>query len=190
MSRESFWLRRFGAWGILLLMLGLAYGLIAMPLMERHEELDRATKENIELLENFKRFSASGKSYEFQLESLETAQSASGFYLDGASLSHASAGLQEKVTTLIRRTGATIRSSETRAAEEGQELTRIGLRVQFTARIAELQKVIYAMETGVPLLFVEKLEIASRSGRTYLQIEREPMLSVRLDVSGYMRPGS
>lgn len=190
MSRESFWLRRLAAWGILLLLMGLAYALVVLPLMERHRQLDAATLENLERLEDFKRFAANGKSYELQLESLAKAQSASGLYLDGDSLSHASAGLQEKVSSVVRKSGATVRSIENRVAEEGEDLTRIGLRVQFVARIAELQRILYELESGAPLHFVESMEIASRSGRTYLQIEQEPLLSVRLDVSGYMRPGS
>ena len=189
---EGFWLRRLAAWGILLLLMLAAYGLVAVPLMERHEILDATAAEKLDMLQDFQRFSANRNSIEMQLRDWQGAESSNKFYLKGDSQPEAVAGLQAFVTALIRKQGATIRSSEALTFAPNrygdQELARVGLRLQFVARTSELQRILYGLETGTPLLLIDSFEIASRVGGGFVPLKREPPLYVRLEVYGFLRP--
>ena len=189
---EGLWLRRIAAWGILVLLGLAAYGLVVVPLVERHETLDATGAERLEMLQDFRRFAANRKVFEAQLDDWQDAETSSKLYLKGDSQSEAVAGLQAFVTALIRRNDATIRSSEALIfspnRDQDQELARVGLRLQFVARTAELQRILHGLETGTPLLLIDSFEIASRAGRGFVPLKREPPLSVRLEVYGFLRP--
>jgi len=63
------------------------------------------------------------------------------------------------------------------------------VRVQFTAFTAQIQQVLHALEGGRPLVFIDNLEIESRTGRIYSQnAAKESILVIRMDILGYLRP--
>jgi general secretion pathway protein M len=189
MAGASSWLRRVAAWGLLLGLIAATYTLVAGPLLRAHERLDEAHQRTEGLLADFQRLAQRGAIYQTRLDDLAADESASGLYLDGSTEARAAADLQERVTTLIRTKGGTTKSSEVLSSDAREDLRRIAVRVQFTAFTAQIQQVLHALEGGRPLVFIDNLEIESRTGRIYSQnAAKESILTIRMDIMGYLRP--
>ena len=70
-------------------------------------------------------------------------------------------------------------------AEEGFE--KIGLRVTMTAGIATMQKVFYDIETSVPALFIDNLDVRTNIRRRRRNTESTNRVQIRFDVFGYRK---
>src|SRR5881296_3752708 len=73
-----------------------------------------------------------------------------------------------------------------------QDLKRVAIRLDMSAPILPLLRVLQGLESGVPLLFVDNLDIQSRSVPLLQEgaAEQEPMLAVGFDVYGYLPPAA
>jgi hypothetical protein len=59
------------------------------------------------------------------------------------------------------------------------------LRVSFNADIAGLQRILFELETGAPILMLEALTIEAKEAATAEAEDEGPMLSVVMLVRGY-----
>jgi hypothetical protein len=114
---------------------------------------------------------------------------AASVYLPGETPAIAGAALQTLVSRTIEEAGGRIAESEIARQEaeaEGQAADpgAVGLRVSFDADIAGLQRIVFELETGAPLLMVQALTIEARDATATAPTE-SPMLSVVLLVRGY-----
>jgi hypothetical protein len=117
------------------------------------------------------------------LEDLRMNQSGQQGYLTGANEAIAAATLQDRVKALIAREGGKLQSTQAmpQARVAGQP-QRVGVRAHMVLHLAELQAVIYRLESMMPVLFIEKLNIrVVTAGAT-----EEGLLDVNLDIVGYL----
>lgn len=115
------------------------------------------------------------------------AQAASVF-LPGETPAIAGAALQRLVSDTVEGAGGRLAESEISRTEgevPGQEADpgAVSLRVSFETDIVGLQRIVFALETGAPILMVQTLTIEAKEAAS---AEAEsPMLSVVLLVRGY-----
>ena len=84
---------------------------------------------------------------------------------------------------LARQNGMSLRSMQVLPPKRDGDLTAIGLEVSLRGEITGLQKLLYTVETGAPVLFVEALSV--KSAATPEATARPVALDVTLKVRGY-----
>ncbi len=183
------WMSRLAAVALLIGILGGAYLFIVSPLIAAYRDTDRAISQASEMLQRYQRIARTRAALEARLEKLTRRQQSSGIYLRGDTDALAAAELQDSATTTIEANGGRVRSIQTLQPRNEDDFVRVSVRVQFTASIESLQRVLYALESGKPFLFITNLDVRSRLKRRGQTREAaDPTLAVRFDVSGYLRP--
>lgn len=108
----------------------------------------------------------------------------------------AAAQVQRRLGDLAELEGLGVLSVQTMPTAEIEGLRRVAVRAELTGSIAGLASLLHEIESGRPMLFVERLEIRARppdAGGLRLGPPRgdgdRDALMVRLDVSGYLAGG-
>lgn len=103
--------------------------------------------------------------------------------LAGATSGLAGAELQRLVSELSRHSALTLRSTQVAPAKRESDLTVVGVDASLQGNIDGMRTLLHAIETGVPLLFVEALSMRTVAAR---QVALQPVsLDVTLKVRGY-----
>ncbi len=184
------WVSRLAA---LALSAGVAFGLyifVAAPIVASYAETDAAVAQAAELLDRYRRVAAARPALQERLDALKSRQSEIGNYLGGETDALAGAELQEKVNATVAAGGGALRSVQILPVKAGGGFRRIGVRVQMTATIAQVLRILHGLGAGSTLLFVDNLEVRNRRAprRRNQPVEMDPTLLVRLDLFGYLRP--
>ena len=184
------WVSRLAA---LVLSAGVVFALyvfVAAPIVAGYAETDAAMVQAAELLDRYRRIAAGRPALQERLEALKSRQSEIGTYLSGGTDALAGAELQELVNATVARGGGGLRSVQILPVKADGGFRRIGVRVQMTATMAQVLRVLHGFEAGSKLLFVDKLEVSNRRARRRRKqpVEMDPTLLVRLDLFGYLRP--
>ena len=112
------------------------------------------------------------------------------YLIAGATDALASAALQTHAKQLVEAGGGNIQSLQILPAKAEATLSWIGVRVQFTARSEDLQRIVYSIETTAPLLTIDALEIRQErlsAGASGMDGQHGGNLVVQLEVSGFRR---
>jgi hypothetical protein len=123
-----------------------------------------------------------------QMKELAERRTSGGYFLAGSTDALAAAGLQDQVRALVIEKGGSIRSIQPMPGVAVDGLTRITLRVQMAGTIETLLEVLYALETGTPILFIDSLDVQKRDEG---QGGSDPgaasgRLAIAVDLSGYL----
>jgi hypothetical protein len=181
------WLSRLAA----LLLVGVAVVGLALfvvePLVAEYARTAQAIADARDLLVRFDRLGAARDSLARQVAQLAENPEDTAFYLAGGTDALAAADLQGRLKTLVESSGGTIGSMQTLPTVAEQDLKRVAIRLEMSATILPLQRVLQGLESGVLLLFVDNLDIESRLPQPLEGTpEQEPLLAVGFDVYGYL----
>lgn len=186
------WISRLAALLLLIVAIAGAYLFILEPIIVGYGETDRRIEEVREQLSRYQRLAAARPALERQMQQVATDRTSDGYYLSGGTDALVAAELQDRVNVLVEAKGGSLRSIQPMAGIDEQGFRRITLRVQMTATIEALFETLYALEVGTPMLFVENLDIQSRSIRRQSddtgsqEVPDAPLLTVGFDLSGFM----
>ena len=191
------WIGRLAAVLLLIGVIEAAYVLVVEPILTGYREKAQAIEEVNDQLSDYQRLAAMRPGFADQLERLEAEEGSGTYYLNGGTDALAAAGLQDRVNTLVDSMGGNLRSIQPMSGVDEQGFRRITVRIQMTATIEALFETLYALKTGMPVLFVENLDIQSRfTRRRNNQVDARqvgaravsdaPLLIVSFDLSGYM----
>lgn len=173
-------------------MLGAAYVFLMEPVVLDYSETDRRIEEIREQLSRYQRLAAMRPALENQMRQSAAETTTEGYYLRGGTDALAAAWLQDRVSALVQGSGGSLRSIQPMPGTDEQGFRRITLRVQMTATNEALVEILYGLETGTPVLFIESLDIQSRyirhrSNKVGQEAAPEALLlTVGFEVSGYM----
>ena len=78
----------------------------------------------------------------------------------------------------------TIKSSRAMPPHDRYGLHMLGIEVQMSANIEQLQRILYAVETGKPYLFVETLQVTPPATYAGGDPKSESLLEVRVGLAG------
>jgi hypothetical protein len=162
------------------------------PIKTWHDENDQAIADGIRLLAGFKSViardrqpgAASGAS---DLERYR------GDFLAGPEDAIILADLQSRLRSLITARNAELSSARALAPKSRDGLEYLGLGLQIRAEMKSIQEVLHAIETGTPLLFVERADLrlderGAAAARTRNTESIAPM-TVEIAVYGAKWPG-
>ncbi len=180
MWRMSKTMSRIAALGLLATVLALVVLGVAMPIVQRFQELAQAIEDQRWQLDQYTAVAAQGANVR-PLEQQRQAELALGEFLPGESELVVQANLQTTLTGLAQASGVRIRSARKLPDRERAPFKLAGMGINLTTDIESLQRLLHAIETARPYLFVEAADISPLGGANPAPGE-PPMLEVRLDI--------
>jgi general secretion pathway protein M len=103
--------------------------------------------------------------------------------LAGETSGMAGAELQRVISELARQNGMSVRSTLVTTPKREADATVVGVDVSLQGHMTGLRGFLHAIETGVPILFIETLSI--KSAAVYQPVRQPMTLDVTLRVRGY-----
>ncbi len=184
------WISRLAAFALSAGVALALYLFVVAPIVAGYAETDAAVAQATELLNGYRRVAAAQPVLQERLDALKSRQSEIGTYLSGETDALAGAELQELVNATVEKGGGGLRSVQILPVKADGGFRRIGVRVQMTATIAQVLRVLHGLEAGSTLLFVDNLEVSNRRARRRRNqpVEMDPTLLLRLDLFGYLHP--
>ena len=186
------WISRLAALLLLAAVIAAGYLWVADPVLAAHRRVDESIAETRDLLGRFEKLAAARPSLEAQAAAVEQTPAATAYYLAGETDALAAAALQARVTALVEGSGGALASIQTLPSQAEEGFTRIAIRLQLSSSIESLVRILHGLETGVPLLFLDNLEIQA-PGASYAGADPEfanQPLTVAFDLYGYLAPGA
>ena len=112
--------------------------------------------------------------------------------LSGESTAITGANLQELFKQRVRQSGGRLQSTQILSESYRESLERIAIKAHFTGSIDVLQKTLHNIEYQKPLLFVDNIEIRSKTTRQRnrrTKTQPTQTLTVTMEVAGFRRSG-
>jgi hypothetical protein len=169
---------------IVAVVLGLA--VLIAPWLLAHRHYDVAIDSMADRLERYRRVAAQGPEYRKALDALR-AKDGRRFFLKNTAPNLAGAELQDMVKAAIENNAGRLTTISITSPRDDGRFRVIGVNLQLFATTANLQKILYAIETQQPYLVVENLRISPLNGfRGFKPAPgNEPEVNVLLDVVGF-----
>jgi hypothetical protein len=169
------------------LLLG-AYGFAIEPFLSDFER-DSQTIEQLHMV--LARYQGAGRELPdltTRLEELRGRGPAQAGYLEGPNETVTAAILQERLKSLVQSHGGLLKSTQVIANKDDGEAKRITVRGEIVATVATLQRVIYDLEAGLPILFIDNLDVRTMVGpRGGTDGDQDVQIEIHFDVYGFMR---
>jgi len=177
---------RLLALALLVLVLIVAWLLIIEPERAAFAEQDTRIERANQLLARYERIIGEEAGLRAEIERLRQSDGSPDPFLKGESSQIIAAELQNQIQNMVSGEPGDIRSIQVlpETLEDGFE--KIGLRVTLTAAVPAMQKVFYDIETAVPALFIDNLDVRTNIRRRR-NVETTDRLQVRFDVFGYRK---
>ena len=136
-----------------------AYALIIEPVAARFRDVREHITEQRQLLGRLTA-TATQDGEARVIERLAKQQTGGMIYLPGSSDAVRVAELQSLIGKITEAEGVAIRSTRAVPPRERDGLRLLGVEVQMSASVEQLQRILQALETGRPYLFVETLQVS------------------------------
>lgn len=175
-------LRKISAVGLLMAVIGAAYFLIIAPITGRIAELQTSITDHRETLGRFLTI-AKSRTETQQTEDPAASANVMAAYLQGDSDAVKTANLQAFIKEVAGAEGAKFRSSRALPPKQQGPVRLLGVAAEFSADTKELQLILAAIENAKPYLFIEALQISSRTPAATSDPAQKP-LDVRFEVFG------
>jgi general secretion pathway protein M len=184
-------IRRLIAVALLIAAVALPYRLIVQPLLQSYDERTNAAATQYDLLVRYRNLADSRARLRARLQEIQAEPSSQAGYLTGESETLVAAELQNLVRTTVERNGGRLESTQILPPVGEGAFRRVTLRVRMSTDTDGLFRILYDLESTLPYLFLDGLDIASRERRARRSISgpEGSGLSVGYDVYGYMRSG-
>jgi general secretion pathway protein M len=186
------WKHRMAALLLAVLAGGALYLLLDQSLLARYRFYRDRLEQQQGLLERLQRVAASREPIQQLIGAIQQDRNVVGQYLPQSAPALAAADLQQKVKTVIEAAGGTLQSTQALPAVDEGGVVRVTISVAMNGETDSLRRVLHALETQTPLLFVDNLQVFARENRPRLASGRfadyvRMQLNVQFDVSGYLR---
>lgn len=184
--------RRVIAVLLLVLVLALPWQLVIRPIIQAfHTKTEEITDQQL-VVRRLQAQIVARPMLEQRLADMQDERGADGeAYLSGDNDALAAAQLQARVRQVIDTHGATLTSTQILDASDVEGFRKLAVSVRMSAQIEALQRILYDLETGSPVLFIDTLDVVSPP--TSAMPDRTPAtlppLSISLNVSGFLPPG-
>jgi general secretion pathway protein M len=175
------------------LLVGVALALVALivvPFYLLNRHYDAALADLGDKLDRYRRVAGSRTAATQQLEAMRALEPRKGFLRSGApALSAAEA--QEALRTIIEANGGKLITMQAPVAKDDGRYRQLTVNVQLTGTIFALRKILHAIETNQPALFVENLQVRSQVPANFKPNPgNEPDVYMQMDVGGFSVLGS
>lgn len=162
----------------------------------RHIEYGSEISDLSDQLGRFQRVAAQKPQYQTLLQGLQNRKSDADLFLPGDDFNEAAAGMSEVLGQMIRtqaEDNCQIVSRQPVRPRVKERFQKVTVNVRMRCGIEDLKKVIYSLESGIPMILAEELTVIkprSRRRRNSDQPEPQALLDIRFNMSGYLRQPS
>jgi general secretion pathway protein M len=181
--------RRALAVALLVAAVALVLAALLAPLWLLHRHYDDAIESWSQRLSTYQRVAAQAPELTRALDAMR-ARDGRRYFLRNTAANLAGAELQEIVKAAIEGNGGRITTSQSPAPRDDAGFRQIVASVQFFASVPSLQKILGALETGVPLLVIENVTI--RPANAFRGFKpapgQEPEANVQIEVAAWAFP--
>ena len=158
----------------------------------RHLDYSSEIAELSEQLGRYQRVASQRTEYETLLQGLQDRKSDENLFLDGTDFNEAAAGMSERLSQMISiqaEGNCQIVSRQPVRPRVQERFERVTVNVRMRCGIEDLKKVLYALETGVPMVVADEVTIIKPRSRRRRSSEPEvgQPLDIRFNMSGYLR---
>jgi len=176
------------ALALVLLFIAIFLGLVILlaPFLLLHRHYNEAIDSAQERLDRYRNISAQGPALQKALDALREKQGRR-FFLKNTAANLAGAELQDLVRAAVENNGGRITTAQIATARDDGRFRQIGVNLQLFATTANLQKILYTIETQQPYMLIENLTVRPLNAfRGFRPAPgAEPEVSVLLDVIGF-----
>ena len=181
--------RRVAA-GLLVASALLVLGVIVVPFYLLNRHYDAALADLSDKLDRFRRVAGSRAAATQQLEAMRALEPRKGFLRSGAPALSA-AEVSEALRTIVEVNGGKLITIQAPVAREEGRYRQFTVNVQLSGTIFALRKILHAIETNQPALFVESLQVRTQVPANYKPAPGgEPDIYIQMDVSGFTVTGN
>jgi general secretion pathway protein M len=168
---------RAAALALAALLGALAYVAFVRPLLETHRRYEERIADLGMRHDQFRRAAQGRGAAQALLEQRRRADRGRTHYLTERNPALASAELQELVKRAVEAGGGELISTQVIGPLRGEGASEVTVKVRLRGSVRTLQRTLYALEAGTPILFVNNLSVDSASGD----------LAVGFEVTGHTR---
>lgn len=163
----------------------------------RHIEYSSEISDLSGQLARYQRVAQQKTQYQSLLQSLQDRKSDSSLFLDGDDFNEAAAQMSERLGRMIStqaEDNCQIVSRQPVRPRVQERFQKVTVNVRMRCGIDDLKKVIYSLETGVPMVIAEELTVIKPRARRRRSNDQSPpsqtLLDIRFNMSGYLRQAS
>lgn len=168
----------------------LLIAVVALPLWFAHQHYDDALEDIEKRLVRYERLAASRGQLEQKLEGVRALGSRK-YFLKASAASLSAAEVQDRVRQFIESAGGRVISVQMGTARDEGKFKQVPVTVQANANILVARRILHALETNEPYLFVDSLVVRTQVPPGHKPAPGfEPEMFIQFDVSGYSVPGS
>ena len=140
-------------------------------------------------LERYRRIAAMQPEVAKSLEAMRQQDPKRMFLRTGAAALSA-AEAQEALRSIIEASGGRLITMQAPTTRDDGRYRQVSVNVQLTANIQSLRKILHAIESRTPFLFVDSLMVRSQVPSNFKPgVNAEPEMFVQFDVSGFTLTG-
>jgi hypothetical protein len=182
--------RRKAALGLAAGAAAFAVALVALPLWLAHRHYDEALEDIDKRLVRYERLAAARPQLEQKLEAVRALGSRK-YFLKASAASLSAAEVQDRVRQFIEGAGGRVISVQMGTARDEGRFKQVPVTVQANANVVVMRRILHALETNEPYLFVDSLLVRAQVPPGYKPAPGfEPEMFIQFDVSGYAVPGA
>lgn len=148
--------------------------------------------DRIDALENrmavYERLVAGVETDRRRLQALQSSLPATDWYLKESTPALAAASLQQLLLRQVNRTGAQVVSTQIVGGSSETPVPAVVIQVHVRGDIGDLVELLYTLESGEPVLFIDNLVVLANPRRqvaTRAHRRGVPALDIRFDLTGY-----
>jgi len=160
----------------------------------RHIEYSNEISDLSGQLGRFERVAAEKEHYESLLESLENRKSDENLFLEGRNFNEAAAEMSERLGQMIdlqAEDTCQIVSRQPVKPRVQERFEKVTVNVRMRCGIEDFEKVLYTLETTVPMVIADEVTIIKpRTRRRTNDLSSTDSLDIRFNMSGYLAKGN
>lgn len=179
-SWQNEYVRQSVAVGLLLLVAGLMIWSFSSHVFDSRAQVHQLEK----MLAGYERAIEMEPVLQKRLIKLQSPGRGDAVLLGGENEALAGAELQENFKSVVQRAQGVVERSQTLGSQSEGNFQKIIVRSQLVLSIGSLQKVLYALESGRPYVFIENLDVKDASNQKNVTGD---ILKVTIDFYGYRR---
>lgn len=147
-----------------------------------------------EQLGRFEQVAAKRDVYETMLQELQSRRADESLFLEGDDFNEAAAGMSEQLNQMIRTqtedTCQIVSRQPVRPRVE-ERFQRVTVNARMRCGIEDMTKILYSLETGVPMIMAEELTVIKPRTRRRSSggqpVPEVTLLDIRFNMAGYLR---
>lgn len=179
---------RIGALTVLVAAASLLAWIAIYPLVSQYGTLGASITEKGFQVVRYQSLAANHDLLKKQLAKLKQRSRAKVLYVKGETPALASANMQRHLKRAIDSAGGDLISTQLLAQDGSDKPAKVGLQVHMKADISILLKVLYRLENGQPMFFLDDLTINARPLRSAARAKMSAnTLDVRFNLIGYLQ---